>query len=64
MLQNQGPISIQEIQNLLVFIIMILEVSNKDHCKLDKILETSVSTITCNFQLFLSITQVYVAFLY
>ena len=41
---------------------MILEVSNKHHCKLDKFLETFVSNIISDFQLFLSITQVYVVF--
>ena len=53
---------------------MILEVSNKHHCKLNKILRNFCfehnlwfSVVfeyyaSCDFQLFLSITQVYVAF--
>ena len=40
---------------------MILEVSNKHHCRLDKI-QTFVSTRTFDFHLFSGITQVYVIF--
>ena len=54
-------------QNLLTSILIIQEVSqknfNKENCELDKILR-NFSTITSDFQLFLSITQLYVAFRY
>ena len=40
---------------------MILEVTRKHQCEKDEIQRTFVSTVTCEFQLFLSITQVYIA---
>ena len=53
-----------EVQNLLTSIIMILEVSNKHDCKIDKILKKIVSNIICDFQSFLSNTKAFVAFQY
>ena len=62
--QNQPPILIHRVQNLLTSILMIIEFANKHHCKFDKIQRKFVSIIICDFQLFLSITQVYVSFQY
>ena len=62
MTQNQPTILIHIGAKSPISIIMILEVSKKQHCKLDKILGNFVSNIICDFQLFLSNTQVYVAF--
>ena len=45
-------------------ILLIFEVPNKQHCKLNKILRIFDSNIICEVLLFLSITQVFVAFHY
>ena len=62
MTQNQPPILIHRDTRSLTSTILTPEVTNKHHCKLDEILKKNFLTIICDFRLFLSITQVYVAF--
>ena len=50
-----------KVHNLLISMILIVEVSSKHHCKLDNFQKIYISSIFFDFELFLNVTQLYIA---